>query len=142
MLVFLGLIILVAAVVVGVAGVLGNAGSAHALTHTFTVLGYHVTGSTGTLYLYGIIVGAAGLLGLSLLFAGARRSARHGRAARRGLKESRRQTATVGRERDALIDERETALADRPEPVQASSPSATGRPSPESKSKSGRSWRR
>ena len=69
MIVVLGLIILVAAIVVGVAGVLSNAGSAHALTHGFAVLGYHVTGSTGTLFLYGIVVGALALAGLSLLLA-------------------------------------------------------------------------
>ncbi len=39
MIVILGLIILVAAVVVAVAGVLGNAGVAHALTHGFAVFG-------------------------------------------------------------------------------------------------------
>ena len=76
MIVILGLIIVVAAVVVGVAGVLGNAGSAHALTHGFSVLGYHVTGSTGTLFLYGIVVGAVALFGLWLLLAGARRTDR------------------------------------------------------------------
>ena len=47
MFVVLGLIILVAAVVVGVAGVFNNVGSGHALTHGFSVFGYHVTGSTG-----------------------------------------------------------------------------------------------
>jgi hypothetical protein len=46
-------------------------GTGHALTHRLAVLGYHVTGSTGTLFLYGIVVGAIGLLGLSLLLAGA-----------------------------------------------------------------------
>jgi hypothetical protein len=60
---------------VGVAGVLGNGGSAHPLTY-FSVLGYHVTGSAGTLFLAGIVVGAAGLLGLSLVLAGARRTSR------------------------------------------------------------------
>ena len=58
----------------GVGGVLANSGSGHALTHGFAVFGYHVTGSTGTLFLYGIVVGAAGVLGLSLLLAGARRT--------------------------------------------------------------------
>ena len=69
MIVIFGLIILVAAVIVGVAGVLGNGGSGHALTHGFAVFGYHVTGSTGTLFLYGIVVGAIALAGLSLLLA-------------------------------------------------------------------------
>src|SRR5665213_3785890 len=52
MIVILGLIILFVAVIVGVAGVLGNAGGGHELTNEFSVFGYHVTGSTGTLFLY------------------------------------------------------------------------------------------
>jgi hypothetical protein len=82
MIIIIGLVILVAAVVAGVAGVLSNSGSGHALNHNFAAFGYHVTGSTGTLFLYGIVVGAVGLLGLSLLLAGARRTA--ARPARRG----------------------------------------------------------
>ena len=89
MFVVLGLIILVAAVVVGVAGVFNNVGSGHALTHGFSVFGYHVTGSTGALFLYGIVVGAAAMLGLGLLLAGARRTSRRGLGARRELKQSR-----------------------------------------------------
>ena len=60
MILIVGLIILVAAVIVGVAGVLTNGGGAHALTSGFSVFGYHVTGSTGALFLYGIVVGARG----------------------------------------------------------------------------------
>ena len=76
MIIVIGLVILVAAVVVGLAGVLSNGGSGHTLTDQFAVFGYHVTGSTGLLFLYGIVVGAVGLFGLSLLLAGARRTAR------------------------------------------------------------------
>ena len=111
MIIIIGLIILVAAVVAGVAGVLSNGGSGHELTHPFAVFGYHVTGSTGTLFLYGIVVGALGLLGLSLLLAGARRTSRRGREARRGLKQSRRETAAVSQDRDDLIGQRDTARA-------------------------------
>ena len=68
MIVILGLVILVAAVIAGVARVLANGGHAHAVTH-FAVFGYHVTGSTGTLFLYGIVIGVLGMLGLSLLLA-------------------------------------------------------------------------
>jgi hypothetical protein len=114
MIVILGLIIVVAVAIVGVAGVLGNGGSAHALTHGFSVLGYHVTGSTGTLFLYGIVVGAVAVAGLGLLLAGARHTSRRGRAARRGLKQSRRETAAVTRERDDLIDQREATRAETP----------------------------
>jgi hypothetical protein len=114
MIVILGLIIVVAVAIVGVAGVLGNGGSAHALTHGFSVLGYHVTGSTGTLFLYGIVLGAVTVAGLGLLLAGARRTSRRGRAARRGLRQSRRETAAVTRERDDLIDQREATRAETP----------------------------
>lgn len=115
MIVVLGLIILVAAVVVGVAGVLSNTGSGHALTHGFSVFGYHVTGSTGRLFLYGMVVGAVAMFGLSLLSVGARRTSRRGSAARSGLQRSRTETAAVSKERDDLIDQRETARADREE---------------------------
>jgi hypothetical protein len=111
MIIIIGLVILIAAVVAGVAGVLSNSGSGHALTHHFAVFGYHVTGSTGTRFLYCIVVGALGLLGLSLLLAGARRTSRRGREARHGLTRSRRETAAVSRDRDDLLDQRETARA-------------------------------
>jgi hypothetical protein len=111
MIVILGLVILLAAVIIGVAGVLGNGGSGHALPHGFSVFGYHVTGSTGTLFLTGIVVGAVALAGLSLLLAGARRSSRRGSAARRGLRQSRLETAAVSQDRDDLIGQRDTTRA-------------------------------
>jgi len=111
MIIIIGLVILVAAVIAGVAGVLSNSGGGHQLTHPFAVFGYHVTGSTGTLFLYGIVVGALGLLGLSLLLAGARRTSRRGRQARRGLTQSRRETAAVSQDRDDLLGQREAARA-------------------------------
>jgi hypothetical protein len=110
MIVVLGLVILVAALIVGVAGVLANGGHAHAVTH-FAVFGYHVTGSTGALFLYGIVVGALALAGLSVLLAGARRTSRRGRDARRGLAQSRRETAAVSADRDDLRGQRDTARA-------------------------------
>src|SRR5580698_4895431 len=110
MIIILGLVILVAAVIAGVAGVLANGGHAHAVTH-FAVFGYHVTGSTGTLFLYGIVIGVLGMLGLSLLLAGARRTSRRGRDARRRLAQSRRETAAVSADRDDLKDQRDTARA-------------------------------
>jgi hypothetical protein len=103
---------LIAAVVVGVGGVLGNGGTGHALTPGFALFGYHVTGSTGTLFLYGIVVGAIAVFGLSVPLAGARRTSRRGRTARRGLKESRREAASVSRDRDDMTDQRDTARAE------------------------------
>jgi hypothetical protein len=49
MLVILGLLVLFVAVVAAVVGVLANSGPTHPLTGDFSVFGYHVTGSTGTL---------------------------------------------------------------------------------------------
>jgi hypothetical protein len=58
------------------------------------------------------VVGAVALFGLSLLLAGARRTSLRGRAARRGLKQSRHETAAVSRDRDDMIDQRDTARAE------------------------------
>jgi uncharacterized protein (DUF3084 family) len=110
--IIIGLVILIAAIVTGIVGVLGNSGGTHALTHGFSVFGYHVTGSTGALFLTGMVVGAVALFGLSLLLAGARRTSRRGRTARRDLTQSRRETAAASQDREALIDQRDTARAD------------------------------
>ena len=109
MFVVVGLVLLIAALVVGVTGVLTNADSAHTLTNHFSVFGFSAGGSTGTLFLYGIVVGAIGIVGLGLVLAGARRSSRRGQDARRGLKQSRRETAAAIQERDDLVDQRNAA---------------------------------
>lgn len=100
MIVIVGLVLLLFAVIVGFIGVLNNAGAAHPLSENFSVLGYHVTGSTGTLFLFGIAIGALAMLGMSVLLAGARRSAGRGRDARRELQRSRREAEFVNRDRD------------------------------------------
>src|ERR1700733_9723093 len=131
MIIILGLVILIAAVVVGVAGVLGNHGIAHALVHPFAVLGYHVTGSEGRLFLYGIVVGAVGMVALCLLLAAARRTSRRGSDARRSLRQSRQETATVSRDRDDLLDQSETARAYAASAPDHSAPRADSRPGPD-----------
>lgn len=128
MFVLLGLVVLVAAVVVGVSGVVENRGSAHLLTHGFAVLGYHVTGSTGTLFLYGTIVGALALFGLSILLAGARRTSRRGRAARSGLAQSRVEAAAAREDRSVLVEQRSAAASEtaRAEQARVARGDATG----------------
>jgi len=74
------------------------------------VLGYRVTGSTGTLFLYGVVVGAVGLAGPSLLLAGAP----HLPPRPRGPPPAatvRRQTAAVSADQDDLLGQRDTARA-------------------------------
>jgi len=100
-----GLIVLLVAVIVAITGVLANAGPAHPLTGNFAVLGYHVTGSTGTLFVFGIVIGALAMLGLSVLLAGARRTAGRGRDARIELRHSQRESAFLNRDRDLLLEE-------------------------------------
>ncbi|MCX4096734.1 hypothetical protein [Nocardia sp. alder85J] len=97
MIVIIGLVVLIAAVLIGIAGVFANGGTNHALTDNFSLFGYHVTGSTGVLFLYGIAVGGIGIAGLALLLAGARRTARRGRAARQDLRDRDLRDAEYGR---------------------------------------------
>ncbi|MFE6054908.1 hypothetical protein ACFQ6N_29505 [Kitasatospora sp. NPDC056446] len=113
MIIVLGLLLLVAAAVIAVAAVVGNAGSGHALTNAFTVFGQHVHGSTGTLFLYGLAVGAVGVLGLGLLLAGARRGA----TARHALRRS-REPAAESRRRDEAVDQHDSARVDAASAVQ------------------------
>jgi hypothetical protein len=77
---------------------------AHPLTENFSVFGYHVTGSTGSLFLFGIVVGAVALLGLSVLLAGARRSVGRGRGAR-----FQREMAFGNRARDTRLEHQQRA---------------------------------
>ncbi|GHI82767.1 hypothetical protein [Streptomyces xanthophaeus] len=104
MILILGLIILIAAVVVSLAGIFGNTGAGHGLGlgGDFSIFGYHATGSTGSLFLIGIIVGAAAFLGLALVVIGARRSARRAARTRREAGASRREAAVVDRESEEL----------------------------------------
>ncbi|MFJ7779599.1 hypothetical protein [Streptomyces yangpuensis] len=100
MILVLGLVILIAATVVGLAGIFGNTGAGHELGAggDFSILGYHATGSTGSLFLSGVIVGAVALLGLALVVVGARRSARRAARARRDLGAARREASVTDRE--------------------------------------------
>ena len=111
MIVIVGLVVLLVAVIVGFTGVLTNAGPAHLLTENFSLFGYHITGSTGTLFLSGIVVGAVAMLGLSVLLAGARRTAGRGRDARHELKRSQRETAFLNQERDQRLEHQQDGAA-------------------------------
>ncbi|WP_327323438.1 hypothetical protein OG735_13650 [Streptomyces sp. NBC_01210] len=132
MILILGLIVLIAAVTIGVVGVFAN--SAHGLSGGFSVFGYEVTGSTGTLFLYGIAVGAAAVLGLALLLIGARRAKRRS-PSRRGLTQSRGDTPAVDRERHDQISHGDTRTADVTRAQTEDRPAAT-----EPRHRSGMHW--
>ncbi len=116
MIVIVGLVVLLVAVIVGFTGVLTNAGPAHPLIESFSLFGYHVTGSTGTLFLSGIVVGAVAMLGLSVLLAGARRTAGRGRDTRHQFRRpqrrrSQRETVFLNQERDQRLEHQEAGAA-------------------------------
>ncbi len=97
MIILIGLLVLIAAVVVGVAGVAANSGEVRTDTSDFGVLDYHFTASAGELFFYGMAVGAIGMLGLSLLLLGVWRSSRRNSETRRELRRSRKEVAEVKR---------------------------------------------
>jgi len=111
--ILLGLLLLVAAVVIAVVGVLSNIGSSHLLTRSFEVLGYHITGSTGRLLLIGVILGAAGMLGLNLLLAGLGRGIKRRVSTRRQLKADRKEQQRLAAERDQLSHQLEDERRDK-----------------------------
>ncbi|WP_107654531.1 hypothetical protein [Nocardia suismassiliense] len=98
MIIIIGLVVLIAAVIVGVAGVVANNGEANFLPSDFAVFDYHFHGSSGVLFGYGIVLGAIGTLGLALLLTGVWRVSRRNMVARRELRQSRREMAAVRRD--------------------------------------------
>ncbi|MCP2292138.1 hypothetical protein [Nocardia amikacinitolerans] len=97
MIILLGLIVLIGAVVVGVAAVAANTGELRTSTGDFAVFDYQFTASAGEVFLYGTVIGAAGALGLVLLLTGLWRTSRRGSEARRELRRSRREVAAARR---------------------------------------------
>ncbi|WP_051180180.1 LapA family protein [Nocardia concava] len=98
MLTIIGLIALLGAVTVGVAGIQANSGDSHALPSGFTVFDHNYGGSSGLLFAYGILVGAIGTAGFILLLAGLWTTSRRGVTARRELRQSRREMAAARKE--------------------------------------------
>ena len=95
MIVIVGLVVLLAAVIVGFIGVLSNAGAAHPLTENFAVFGYHITGRPARCSSLGSWSARWRCSDCAVLLAGARRTAGRGRDARHELKRSQREEAAV-----------------------------------------------
>ncbi|OIQ74615.1 hypothetical protein GALL_437330 [mine drainage metagenome] len=102
MIVIIGILILIAAVVVAVAGFVANGGSSHALGDSFGIFGQHVSGaSTGQLFLGGVLVGVVGMLGLNMLLGVLNRRLASG-GMRRQLKLAQREQEVLRTDRDRL----------------------------------------
>ncbi|MFI6871769.1 hypothetical protein [Nocardia sp. NPDC050406] len=98
MLTIIGLIALLGAVAVGVAGVQANSGESHTVPGGFTVFGQNYEMSTGALFGYGILVGAIGACGLILLLTAVWTVSRRSTVARRQLRQSKREMAAARKE--------------------------------------------
>ncbi|WP_330252601.1 hypothetical protein OG874_42205 [Nocardia sp. NBC_00565] len=136
MIIIIGLVVLIGAVVIGVAGVAANTGEVRTSTSDFGVFDYHFTASAGELFLYGMAIGAIGMLGLSLLLAGVWRSSRRNSVVRRELRQSRREMAA--KDKAAQRPPAGAPPAAKPSVTKPSGPTATTPPS----GKSVWSWNR
>ena len=87
----LGLLLLLAACVVGLVGVLTNLSGMG-----FSIFGVPVGGASGWLFLFGIVVGAVGMLGLAMIRGANVRS----RRSRRELKQTRREAEKLRAEHE------------------------------------------
>jgi hypothetical protein len=120
MIMIIGLLILIAAAALAVAGFAANRGSGHP-AGVFHIFGQHLTGlSTGHLFLYGVVVGVVGMLGLSMLLgAFTRRLA--SRRSQRELKGSQRENIDLRTDRDRLAQQLDDARTER-SPADTSGP--------------------
>ncbi|WP_306357812.1 MULTISPECIES: hypothetical protein [unclassified Nocardia] len=116
MLTIIGLIALLGAVAVGVAGVRENSGENNTLSNGFTVFGQNYDLSSGAVFGYGMLVGAVGACGLILLLTAVWTASRRGSAARRELRKSKREIAAARKESAAPPGETSNAPAARSAP--------------------------
>lgn len=115
MLLILGLIILIGAGVVGAVAVLDNRGASHQLPGGFHAFGHDFHGSSGQLFFWGAVVGAAAMFGLFVLLAGLRHEFRLRAQARRDGVRSVRRTRRVrdGGDRGPVASEERDRDRDR-----------------------------
>jgi uncharacterized membrane protein len=101
--IFLGLLILVAAVIIGV-GIVTMSANTDA-THTFVLFGYGFETTLAGMFLMGACVGALALLGLAMVLGRASGIAHQRRATKHELRETRREAKLARKERDELLEE-------------------------------------
>ena len=113
MIIGIGLIVLAIALIFAVAGVETNMDIGQHPGGNFAIFGQHLSSpSTGQIYLYGIVIGIAVALGMSILYwAFLRRLS--ARKLRRELKEARTETSTLRADLDRISQQLENERADR-----------------------------
>lgn len=119
--IIVGVLLLVIAGAVAANAIFTNRGSEHQVADGFSIFGYLIEGSTGRVFLYGAITGAAVLAGLYLTVVGSRRAVRSRIATRRELRHVQRDKQQLEQERDELAaklhhDDESNEDRDRPSP--------------------------
>jgi len=133
MIVIVGLLVLILAAAIAVVGVADNTGGAHPLGGSFDLFGLHLSGlSIGQLFLWGIVVGAVAMLGLSMLLGAFSRRV-GSRRSRRELQESQHEVEALRLDRDRLAQQLDSEQAERrqvitPRPREDSRPADTSPP--------------
>jgi ABC-type Na+ efflux pump permease subunit len=126
-----GLLVFLAVGAMGIARITGYNGTTHSTHSTHSspfrldVPGYHLQGPGSRLFLFGLLVGAVTMLGLSAMVAGLGRGFRRRPAARQLLTDSLQQTSALQDQNDQLIPE----LTIQPRKGDASCPSQPVLPS-------------
>ena len=108
----IGLLLLVAAAVVGAVGVATNVGTTDALATSFNIFGFQIAGPSGWLFLDGIVVGGVGMVGVGLLYEDLFRRFDKWRE----LRETRRETKDLREQNEQLFEQLDT---ERDETVRA-----------------------
>lgn len=126
--VIVGLLMLLVAIGVGLSGVLANSGSEHLLGQDFSVLGLQLGGlTTGQLFLYGIIIGVLGMLGVSLML-GVFTTRMASRRSRRALKGSQKESQALRTDRDRLTQQLDDEHTEQARAESSDAPGPPGSP--------------
>lgn len=113
MIIVIGLIVLIVAAILAVAGVGTNIDNSHLLGGDFAIFGQHFNNvSTGRLFLYGILVGIGAALGLSILYAAFLRRL-SSRKLKRELRDSRGETTALREDHERLTKQLDKERTDR-----------------------------
>jgi ABC-type Na+ efflux pump permease subunit len=104
-----GLLVLLAVGAIGIARITAYNGTTHSSPFRLDVTGYHLQGPGSRLFLFGLLIGALAMLGLSTMVAGLGRGFRRRPAARQLLTGSRQPTSALQEHNDQVTRDRDVA---------------------------------
>lgn len=131
--ILIGVLLLVAAAVVGAVGVTTNLQTSDALATSFNIFGVHVAGPSGWLFLYGIVVGGVGMFAIGILY----EDLFHRYESWRELRQTRREAEDLREQNDLLAERLDVEHAENA----AGMAKVDGGGGSTSRSRRGRTWR-